>query len=815
MRVCPNCSSHYDDKAQVCDQCGARLMLDTASMQGDPLLALIGKVIGGNYRVEALVGKGGMGAVYRARQLSLDREVAIKVLIGPLAMDTELLERFQREARAASNIGHPGIIQVIDLGYLDQGAPFIAMELLAGEDLRAKLTRERALRTEEAILLVLQVLDALGAAHDKGIVHRDLKPENIFLVYRQGRFPMIKLLDFGLSKIKGADRKLTGTGALLGTPHYMSPEQVRGDSKVDHRSDVYAAGVILYEMLTGKPAYDGPSVQSILVSISTEDPKPPRLLRPDIPESVQQVILRAIARDPGQRYQSLSEMAADLGMAGSRLGVQAQMASVVSALPGMPVSTPLPTAYGSRNGMSTIRTPPPVAMSGIPSHVQGAGHLASRTLLAGIVGLGALFAGAAILVVVASVVVMVVSRMTANDDQQASAFIPDDGAFQRSGEKEPPLDPARHGSQFGIDLGTGFSPRLCCSAKNCSVVYVVDKGDHQRVMLRRIGADLYPVGDPVSVSPEGRSSSWPSCFPGDGGAMLVIWQQGLNPFSSSPGAMIHRVVVGENGTVGEVQSSRIQNTMVMDEIEPCYTASPAGDRVVLAWNHMKGVDMSQRMMVMGMDGGALVPEVVINPVQHVHQPSIACKPGRCILTWTRPTLPMNHVQKLTVLDDSGKVEKKEITIFDRGVMIRQRVLLPVKGGVALVWVEQDDDGDTHQMLARYDWNGEETLAPMMVDEFERGFEEKEASSFVSSDPDQPPISMCRVQKDKTDGIDEALCLVIDESGKVTEMSTVSHAEESIEETSVFYDASGNPIIVFVVGTFSDERHMWVTRFTPR
>jgi serine/threonine protein kinase len=335
MKICPSCKAKYPDDAVACGHCGARLMVDTSATLPDPRQHLMGKVISGSYKIEKFVGQGGMGAVFQAKQLSLDRNVAVKFLSAALAMDREILERFQREARAASNIGHPGIVQVIDMGYMQDGQPFMVMEMLEGEDLRHRLKKEGPLEVSEAITIMLQVCEALAAAHDKGIVHRDLKPDNIFLVPRKGKAPLVKILDFGLSKIKSGGPKLTNTGTLLGTPNYMAPEQVTGEFEVDHRADIYGAGVILYEMLTGRMAYDGPSVQSIFVKIMTENPAPPRAVRPDIPGEIEDLILKAMARTPAERYADIGRMANDLVRIGSGIGIpRSQLSIMPEASPG-------------------------------------------------------------------------------------------------------------------------------------------------------------------------------------------------------------------------------------------------------------------------------------------------------------------------------------------------------------------------------------------------------------------------------------------------------------------------------------------------
>jgi serine/threonine protein kinase len=369
MKICPSCQAKFDDDAVVCGHCGARLMLDTSETMPDPKHLLVGKVLGGNYKVERLLGQGGMGMVFESRQLSLDRRVAVKVLLAPLAMDREIVERFQREAKAASNIGHSGIVQVIDMGYMKEGPPFMVMELLQGEDLRMRLKRDGAMDAPEAIPIVLQLCDALQAAHDMGIVHRDLKPDNIFLVPRKGKGPVAKILDFGLSKLKSADRTLTATGSLIGTPNYMAPEQISGEDEVDARTDIYALGAIFYEMVTGRMAYEGRTVQSIFFKIMSEAPPPPRALRPDIPEGVEAVIFKAMSRDPASRFGTISEMAESLVRVGSDMGIPRSQMSVLPSAEGL--GRGQGSGQGQGPGGYMPPSPPPGYGQGQQASLQG------------------------------------------------------------------------------------------------------------------------------------------------------------------------------------------------------------------------------------------------------------------------------------------------------------------------------------------------------------------------------------------------------------------------------------------------------------
>lgn len=273
--------------------------------------ALVGRTIGGRFRLRALLGGGGMGAVYAADSAG-GGEVAIKVIDAELAKKPETVARFAREARAMSAIRSPHIVTVLDVG-ADEGRPWIAMERLHGEDLGQRLRRDRRLPVDEAISIVGQVLDGLASAHRAGIVHRDLKPDNVFLV--NGSFA--KILDFGVSKIeRPRDRTvplaLTGVGTILGTPFYMSPEQAQAKPDLDARADLFSLGAILFECLTGRPPHIGESYEQILVAICLNDAPDVRAIDPSLPGSVAVFLHRALARDPGQRFPTAVEMRAAL-----------------------------------------------------------------------------------------------------------------------------------------------------------------------------------------------------------------------------------------------------------------------------------------------------------------------------------------------------------------------------------------------------------------------------------------------------------------------------------------------------------------------
>jgi serine/threonine-protein kinase len=270
-------------------------------MPAQPVLLNPGALLGGKYRVERTLGVGGMGAVYQALHTEIGRKCAVKVLNKDLADNPEFLARFRMEARAAAMIGHPGIVDVLDMGTSDDGAPFIVMEYLEGETLSARIKRLGQLPPQSAVQIMEDVLDALAAAHGAGIVHRDLKPGNIFLTSRP--VPLTKILDFGISKFHAADDdvNLTRTGVTLGTPTYMAPEQARGAKDVGPPSDLYAVGAILYKALTGQPPFVADSYNAMLAKVLTEIHRPAIELRPDMPVALSGVIDLLLAKLPTNR----------------------------------------------------------------------------------------------------------------------------------------------------------------------------------------------------------------------------------------------------------------------------------------------------------------------------------------------------------------------------------------------------------------------------------------------------------------------------------------------------------------------------------
>ena len=301
-------------------------------------VGVIGQVIDGRYAVRALIGEGGMGRVYEAEHVEIGKRVALKILHPVYSRTPEVVARFRREARAASKIGHPNIVDVTDSGTTADGSVYFVMEFLDGVELAAVIDREGALPVPRVLAIGTQICRALAAAHNAGIVHRDLKPENVLLVVREGTTDFVKVLDFGIAKSAELEEtrkeRLTHPGMAMGTPEYMAPEQAAG-KPADSRSDVYAVGAILYEMLTGRPPYEGENFMAILTKKATLDPVAPRAVRPDLPQAVEDVVMRALARDPAVRPQSMEALEYELTKCLAGRGV------AVAKVLGMPVDASL------------------------------------------------------------------------------------------------------------------------------------------------------------------------------------------------------------------------------------------------------------------------------------------------------------------------------------------------------------------------------------------------------------------------------------------------------------------------------------------
>ena len=304
-KICPVCGATYGEDHVFCPRDRSALWSASA---GDEL---VGSVVGNRYLILERIGSGGMGEVYKAQDVRLQRPAAVKVLRAQLSLDLESLARFSREGANASKISHQHVAQILDYGETEQGRPFLAMEFVPGESLKAILNREGALTPRRTTRLVGQIASALDAAHRLDVVHRDLKPENVLVCSDDAGLEHAKVVDFGISKvIRDDSQQVTSTGFVTGTREYMSPEQVTG-APIDRRSDVYALGLVSYLMLTGSLPFAGSTPEHSMLLRLQEPPRRLRGVRPDIswPQDIQAVFDAALARDPSDRFGSAGELA--------------------------------------------------------------------------------------------------------------------------------------------------------------------------------------------------------------------------------------------------------------------------------------------------------------------------------------------------------------------------------------------------------------------------------------------------------------------------------------------------------------------------
>jgi serine/threonine-protein kinase len=290
-----------------------------------------GDMLAGKWRVERVLGIGGMGVVVAARHVQLDQRVAVKFLLPAARKDPEVMTRFAREAKAAAKLAGPHVARVLDVGTLDEGSPYMVMEYLEGTDL-ARVIRERgALPVREAVDHVVDACDALAEAHALGIVHRDVKPANMFLARQPDGTNLVKVIDFGISKLADADGGITRTTAVIGSPLYMSPEQLAATRTADARSDVWSLGVTLYELLTGAPPFRGETIAQLVASALHREPPPPSTVRPEIPRELDLAVMKCLRKDAGKRYPGVAALATALApFGGERAAMIASRATRVT-----------------------------------------------------------------------------------------------------------------------------------------------------------------------------------------------------------------------------------------------------------------------------------------------------------------------------------------------------------------------------------------------------------------------------------------------------------------------------------------------------
>jgi len=332
MKVCPVCSKEYSDTQSLCP-------IDAAALQvADD--SLVGQTLAGKYKIEELIKTGGMGSVYRGKHVLMEKTVAIKVLRPSLAMDNVVVARFSREAKAASRINHPHAVTVTDFGEAENGVVFLVMEYLHGQTLKDIIRHEGALPLARVVEIVRQVAGALDAAHQQGVVHRDLKSDNVMLSEQNGG-DWAKVLDFGIAKIQelegNRDHDITAPNLVIGTPQYMSPEQCAQTGPIDARSDVYSFGIILFEMLSGRVPFTGESPTVIMMK-QVQDP-PPSILeaRPELPAAIGEVVERALAKQPGDRFQTAGELSGALAAIASETPQVAALPPTLDTVANEPV----------------------------------------------------------------------------------------------------------------------------------------------------------------------------------------------------------------------------------------------------------------------------------------------------------------------------------------------------------------------------------------------------------------------------------------------------------------------------------------------
>ena len=391
---------------------------------------MIGRVLG-SYKVVKLLGQGGMGAVYMGEHPAIGSRVAIKVLHPRYAADQRIVERFFNEARAVNIIGHDNIVKILDFNVADGSRHYFVMDFLHGRTLQSIVESGRPVPLRRMAPILLQCCRALQAAHEHGIVHRDFKPDNVFLVDQGERTDFVKLVDFGIAKLnESSGGSHTQTGAVMGTPAYMSPEQAGGEPLIDARSDVYSLGVTMFQMATGQlPFADaGPSFGKLLAAHLQQPPPLPRSINPDVPEELEAIILETLEKDPARRYQSMSELHDALLNCTEALGVSTELPRIGEAADG-PVSQG--TAPGYRSGV--VATPARGATVARTQRIAPAAH-APRHRGAGI----AMGIGVGIVVVAVTLVVWRMQSTPADAPSAARSQPPSSSSQLPSFTGQPP-----------------------------------------------------------------------------------------------------------------------------------------------------------------------------------------------------------------------------------------------------------------------------------------------------------------------------------------------------------------------------------------
>jgi len=392
LKICPQCGTEYELDQRFCPKDGSTLKTQNAA--GD----LVGSIIADRYHVLKKLGEGGMGTVYLAEHVKMGRKSAVKVMNPGMVNDADAISRFNREAANASKISHPNVAAVYDFGETSDGLIYLAMEFIEGPSLTSVIKDAGALSAPRAAEITRQASEALAVAHDMGIVHRDLKPDNIMLAKARDGADIVKVVDFGIAKAANNEaQKVTKTGLVVGTPEYMSPEQLAGD-KLDGRSDTYSLALVSFNMLTGKLPFPGETVQESMIMRLTDSPRPLSEMKPDVawPPQLQTVMDKALQRDAADRYQTAAEFGRDIAKAVQGMRASAATASFTAVVEAGSAPPTNVRKTPDREGGKTAPLPQTRVSKATPPSMLAQKPARNRTpMLAGIVVLVILLSGGA------------------------------------------------------------------------------------------------------------------------------------------------------------------------------------------------------------------------------------------------------------------------------------------------------------------------------------------------------------------------------------------------------------------------------------
>jgi serine/threonine-protein kinase len=420
-------------------------------------IAQIGDVLAGKYRVDKILGIGGMGMVVAATHLDLEHRVALKFMLPQAAESHEATKRFMREARASTALSGEHICRVIDLGRLDNGMPYIVMEYLEGYDLQSLLKRRGPLKLSDAVDYVLQACEGMAEAHMHGIVHRDLKPGNLFVTKRADGSPLVKVLDFGISKAAMGGMNATRTGDVMGSPAYMSPEQMESTKDVDQRADIWSLGVILYQLVTGRTPFQADTLPGLCLRVMNDPPDPIEALRADLPFGFSEAVMRALEKDRRRRYNDVGEFASMLGPFGGDTASYSvtRIWGVLhppepSSRSSFPDTDVVPTQIGSESMEIVVAQPTadhrqpaaaPPAKASVTTFSSGAAESMHRVPMRRVFSYGWL--GALVVAVGVVVLVLVMVMKSGNDATSGSAVQPAEAPLPATTTNQAPPPPPK------------------------------------------------------------------------------------------------------------------------------------------------------------------------------------------------------------------------------------------------------------------------------------------------------------------------------------------------------------------------------------